>query len=76
MKLEVEEQIKAKRKQERQGVKSTTVTYTDNSGKKVEKNVSASEMNRLRLEYARKLDEERYKDERTEPLSAQEHKED
>ena len=75
LKLEVEEQIKAKRKQDRQGVKNTTVTYTDESGKKVEKNVSASEMNRLRLEYARQLDEERYKGERTEPLTDQKSKE-
>ena len=35
----------------------------------MEKNVSASEMNKLRREYARKLDEEKYKDERTVPLA-------
>jgi YidC/Oxa1 family membrane protein insertase len=35
----------------------------------VEKNLSASEMNKRRLEYARQLDEERYRDERTAPLS-------
>jgi len=40
----------------------------------VEKNISASEMNKRRLEYARKLDEERYKDERTVPLSELENK--
>ena len=39
------------------------------TGKTTEKNLSASEMNKRRLEYARKLDEERYKDERTVPLS-------
>ena len=39
------------------------------TGKTVEKNLSASEMNKRRLEYARQLDAERYKDERTVPLS-------
>ncbi len=39
------------------------------TGKSVEKNLSASEMNKRRLEYARQLDAERYKDERTVPLS-------
>ena len=39
------------------------------NGKEVTKSVSESEMNRLRLEMARKLDEEKYKDERTVPLS-------
>ena len=39
------------------------------TGKVTEKNLSASEMNKCRLEYARKLDAERYKDERTVPLS-------
>ena len=44
--------------------------YTDpKTGKSVEKNLSASEMNKRRLEYARQLDAERYKDERTVPLS-------
>ena len=40
----------------------------------MEKNISASEMNKRRLEYARKLDAERYKDERTVPLSELENK--
>ena len=39
------------------------------TGKTTEKNLSASEMNKHRLEYARQLDAERYKDERTVPLS-------
>ena len=39
------------------------------TGKVTEKNLSASEMNKCRLEYARQLDAERYKDERTVPLS-------
>ena len=40
----------------------------------IEKNVYASEMNKRRLEYARQLDAEKYKDERTVPLSELEHK--
>ena len=70
MRKEVEEQIAAKKKQEKRGVKSTTVKVTDpKTGKVTEKNLSASEMNKRRLEYARQLDAERYKDERTVPLS-------
>ena len=63
-------EIEQKRKEQRRGVKSTTLKVVDEkTGQTVEKNVSASEMNKLRLEYARKLDEEKYKDERTVPLS-------
>ena len=70
MRKEVEEQIAAKKKQEKRGVKNTTVKVTDpKTGKTTEKNLSASEMNKRRLEYARQLDAERYKDERTVPLS-------
>ena len=70
MRKEVEAQIEEKRKQQKRGVKSTTVKVTDpKTGKTVEKNLSASEMNTRRLEYARQLDAERYKDERTVPLS-------
>lgn len=70
MKLEVEAEIAAKRKEQKRGVKSTTVREVDEkTGKTVERNLSASEMNKRRLEYARKLDEERYRDERTVPLS-------
>ena len=70
MRKEIEEQIAEKKKQEKRGVKNTTVKVTDpKTGKTTEKNLSASEMNKRRLEYARKLDEERYKDERTVPLS-------
>ncbi len=51
-------------------MKSTTIKVTDEkTGTTVEKNISASEMNKRRLEYARQLDAERYKDERTVPLS-------
>ncbi len=76
LKAQIEEEIKEKRKQQKRGVKETVVKVKDNDGNVVEKHVSASEMNRLRLEYARKLDEERYKDERTEPLSDLDKKED
>ena len=70
MRKEVEAEIAAKRKQEKRGVKNTTVTVTDpKTGKTVEKNLSASEMNKRRLEYARQLDAERYTHERTVPLS-------
>ena len=70
VKAEVAAEIEAKRKEQRRGVKNTTVKMVDEkTGKTVEKNVSASEMNKLRLEYARKLDEEKYKDERTVPLA-------
>ena len=70
MRKEVEAEIAAKKKQEKRGVKNTTVKVTDpKTGKAVEKNLSASEMNKRRLEYARQLDAERYKDERTVPLS-------
>ena len=70
MRKEVEAEIAAKKKQEKRGVKNTTVKVTDpKTGKVTDKNLSASEMNKRRLEYARQLDEERYKDERTVPLS-------
>lgn len=70
VKAEVEAEIAAKRKEQKRGVKNTTIKVVDEkTGKTVEKNLSASEMNKRRLEYARKLDEERYRDERTVPLS-------
>ena len=70
MRKEIEAQIAEKKKQEKRGVKNTTIKVTDpKTGKTTEKNLSASEMNKHRLEYARQLDEERYKDERTVPLS-------
>ena len=70
VKAEVAAEIETKRKEQRRGVKSTTIKVVDEkTGKTVEKNISASEMNKRRLEYARMLDEEKYKDERTVPLS-------
>ena len=70
VKEEVMAEIAAHRKEQKRGVKSTTLKVKDEkTGEIVEKNVSASEMNKRRLEYARQLDAERYKDERTVPLS-------
>ena len=75
MKAEVAAEMAARKKEQKRGVKSTTIKVTDEkTGEVVEKNISASEMNKRRLEYARKLDEERYKDERTVPLSEMENK--
>ncbi len=70
VKAEVAAEIAAKRKEQKRGVKSTTIKVVDEkTGETVEKNISASEMNKKRLEYARQLDAEKYKDERTVPLS-------
>ena len=70
MKEEVLAEMAARKKEQKRGVKNTTIKVIDEkTGQTVEKNISASEMNKRRLEYARKLDEERYKDERTVPLS-------
>ena len=75
MKAEVAAEMAARKKEQKRGVKSTTIKVTDEkTGEVVEKNISASEMSKRRLEYARKLDEERYKDERTVPLSELENK--
>ena len=70
MKEQVKAEIASRRKEEKRGVKNTTIKVKDEkTGEVVEKNISASEMNKRRLEYARQLDAERYKDERTVPLS-------
>ena len=70
VKAEVLAEMAARKKEQKRGVKSTTIKVTDvKTGMTVEKNISASEMNKRRLEYARQLDAERYKDERTVPLS-------
>ncbi len=51
-------------------MKNTTVKVTDpKTGKTTEKDLCDREMNKRRLEYARQLDEERYKDVRSVPLS-------
>ena len=70
MKEQVKAEIASRKKEEKRGVKSTTIKVRDEkTGEIVEKNISASEMNKRRLEYARQQDAERYKDERTVPLS-------
>ena len=75
VKEEVMAEIAAHRKEQKRGVKNTTLKVKDEkTGEIVEKNVSASEMNKRRLEYARQQDEEKYKDERTVPLSELENK--
>lgn len=72
VKAQVMAEIEAKKKQQRSGVKNTTIKVVDEkTGQTVEKKLSASEMNKMRLEYARKLDEELYRNERTEPLNPQ-----
>ncbi len=65
LKEQIAQEIEEKKRQ-RKAKKEVTVVK---DGKTITKQVSASEMNRLRIEMARKLDEEKYKDERTVPLS-------
>jgi len=61
MKQEIQEQIKQKKKQKNAKRK---VTYTDKTtGKTVEKELSANEADRLRLQRAREIDQERYGEE-------------
>ena len=70
MKEQVKAEIASRRKEEKRGVKSTTIKVKDEkTGEVADKNISASEMNKRRLEYARQQDAERYKDGRTVPLS-------
>ena len=75
VKEEVMAEIAAHRKEQKRGVKSTTLKVKDEkTGEILEKNVSATQMNKRPLEYARQQDEEKYKDERTVPLSELENK--
>lgn len=67
-KAEYEAELAAKKAAKKQKKK---VVVKEN-GKNVTKEVSQSEMDRLRLEFARKIDDELYKDERTTPLSKEE----
>ena len=58
---QIQEQIKQKKKQKNAKRK---VTYTDKeTGKTVEKELSANEADRLRLQRAREIDQERYGEE-------------
>ena len=69
VRLEVEAEIEAKRKEQKRGVKNTEIRVKDDkTGKMITKNLSASEMNKMRLEEARRQDAEKYKGERTVPL--------
>ncbi|MBQ5755471.1 MAG: membrane protein insertase YidC [Oscillospiraceae bacterium] len=63
------EELKQKKLEKK---KKHTVTVTDKEGKEVTREVNQAELNKLRLERARALDEEKYKDERTEPLTKKE----
>lgn len=65
-KQQLQEEIEAKKKAKKAKKQIKTV---DESGKEVVKSVTEAEMNRYRIELARKQDEEKYKDERTVPLS-------
>lgn len=62
---EIEEKRKAKKAKKK-------VTVQTEDGKKVEKEVSDSELASLRLQKAREIDAARYADERTVPLTAEE----
>lgn len=64
------EQLQAEIEAKKQAKKAKRQVKTvDESGKEVIKTVGEAEMNRLRIELAHKLDQEKYKDERTVPLS-------
>ena len=65
-KAELAAEIEAK-KQAKKAKKKIKVVDAD--GKETIKNLNEAEMNRYRIELARKLDAEKYKDERTVPLS-------
>ena len=52
--------------------KKTQVTITDANGNQVVKELNQAELNKLRIERARQLDAEKYKDERTTPLVKEE----
>ena len=60
IKQEIEEELKAKRAAKKQ---KKQVTVVEKDGTEVVKDVNQAELDRIRLERARALDEERYKDE-------------
>lgn len=64
-KAQYEAEIAAKRAAKKE-IKTVTV---EEGGKKVEKNVNKRQLDQMRLEYARKLDAEKYADDRTTPLT-------
>lgn len=67
MKEQVLEEIEQKKRERKQ--KKEVVVTDEKTGEKVTKQVNEAEMVKLRLARARKLDEEKYRDERTTPLS-------
>ena len=64
-KAQYEAEVAAKRAAKKE-VKTVTV---EEGGKKVEKNVNKRQLDQMRLEYARKLDAEKYANDRTVPLT-------
>lgn len=64
-KAQYEAEVAAKRAAKKE-VKTITV---EEGGKKVEKNVNKRQLDQMRLEYARKLDAEKYANDRTVPLT-------
>lgn len=60
IKEEIQQEIEAKRAEKKA---KHSITVKDEKGKKIEKKVSQAELDRLRLERARAIDAERYKDE-------------
>ncbi len=73
MKEQVLEEIEQKKRERKQ--KKEVVVTDEKTGEKVTKQVNEAEMVKLRLAKARKLDEEKYRDERTTPLSVTQGKE-
>ncbi len=67
-KAELAAEIEAKKQAKKAKKQVKTV---DEEGKEVVKSMTDAEMNRFRIELAHKLDAEKYKDERTVPLSKQ-----
>ena len=64
-KAQYEAEVAAKRAAKKE-IKTVTV---EEGGKKVEKNVNKRQLDQMRLEYARKLDAEKYANDRTVPLT-------
>ena len=73
MKEQILEEIEQKKRERKQ--KKEVVVTDEKTGEKVTKQVNEAEMVKLRLARARKLDEEKYRDERTTPLSVTQGKE-
>ena len=61
-----EQECKYGKRAAKKEIKTVTV---EEGGKKVEKNVNKRQLDQMRLEYARKLDAEKYANDRTVPLT-------